>query len=225
MIRFQSVTRTHPTRKGPVTALDAVDLAVAPGEFVAVRGPSGCGKTTLLLSAGGMLRPSAGTVTVNGQDVYALGPGERAVFRARTLGFVFQMFHLVPYLDVLENVVLAGTPLGRPVAESREAARALLDRLGLTPRLHHRPADLSTGERQRTAMARALLNRPKVLLADEPTGNLDPGNEREVFSHLREFHRAGGTIVLVTHGNTANEFADRVVEMKAGRVVDPPATA
>lgn len=218
MIRFAAVTRSYPTRSGGVTALDAVDLEVRAGEFVAVRGPSGCGKSTLLLSAGGMLRPTSGTVTVDGQDVYALDPAARAAFRARTLGFVFQMFHLVPYLDVLDNVLLAAVPVGRSRDEAREAALGLLERLGLGHRLGHRPADLSTGERQRTAMARALLNRPRVLLADEPTGNLDPDNEREVFRHLAEFHKAGGTVVLVTHGNTANVYADRVLEMKAGRM-------
>ena len=218
MIRFTSVSKIHPTRNGPVKSLDDVSLHIRPGEFVALRGPSGCGKTTLLLTAGAMLRPSQGQVTVRDRDLEPLSSGERAAFRARNIGFVFQMFHLVPYLDLLGNVVLPALSSGLPKAEAATRARELLDRLGLTPRLGHRPADLSTGERQRAAIARALLNRPALLLADEPTGNLDPANEREVFGHLREFHRAGGTVVVVTHGNTANEYADRVIEMQAGRI-------
>jgi len=219
MIRFEAVSKVYPTRSGEVRSLDGVSLEIRTGEFVALRGPSGCGKTTLLLAAGGMLRPTSGNVAVGGESLYALGPAERARFRARNLGFVFQMFHLVPYLDVLSNVLLAAVPSGLAKDEAEQRARGILGRLGLGPRLGHRPADLSTGERQRAAIARALLNQPRLLLADEPTGNLDPANEREVFGHLREFHRAGGTVVVVTHGNTANEYADRVVSMEAGKVI------
>ena len=218
MIRFEHVSKIHRNRRGTVQALDDVDLAVAPGEFVAIRGPSGCGKTTLLLGAGGMQRPSSGRITVNGQDLYALGPAERARFRAAHLGFVFQMFHLVPYLNVLENVLLAATAAAAR-ANTLERARRLLDRLGLAARLHHRPADLSTGERQRTAIARALLNQPRLLLADEPTGNLDPANAAEVFQHLADFHRAGGTLLVVTHGDAGVPLVDRVVEMRSGRIL------
>lgn len=223
MVQFENISKTYPTRAGVVRSLDALSLEVRRGEFVAVRGPSGCGKTTLLLAAGGMLRPTSGVVRLDGTDLYALSPAERARFRARHVGFVFQMFHLVAYLDVLENVLLAARPAGLGRTEARARALPLLDRLGLTPRLQHRPADLSTGERQRVAMARALLNQPKLLLADEPTGNLDPANEREVFGHLRDFHRAGGTVVVVTHGNTANDYAERTIELNAGRLVDPTA--
>ncbi len=219
MIRFDSVSKIYPTRAGEVRSLDGVNLEIRAGEFVALRGPSGCGKTTMLLAAGGMLRPTSGRITVGDESLYSLGPAERARFRARNIGFVFQMFHLVPYLDVLDNVLLAAVPSGLAKAEAGKRALGILDRLGLGPRLSHRPADLSTGERQRAAIARALLNQPRLLLADEPTGNLDPANEREVFIHLREFHRAGGTVVIVTHGNTANDYADRVVSMESGKVV------
>ncbi len=219
MIRFHDVTKVYRTRQGPVNSLDGIHLEIRQGEFVALRGPSGCGKSTLLLGAGGMLRPTGGSVVVGGESIYGLGAAERARFRARNIGFVFQMFHLVPYLNVLGNVLLAARPAGLAPKLAAERATALLDRLGLTPRLRHRPADLSTGERQRTAIARALLNQPRLLLADEPTGNLDPVNEQEVFGHLRDFHRAGGTVVVVTHGNAAREFAGRTIEMKAGRIV------
>ena len=216
MIRLEKVAKTYRTPAGPVRSLDGVDLRVAPGEFLVLQGPSGCGKTTLLLTIGGMLRPSAGQVWVENRDLYALSPGERACFRARTIGFVFQMFHLVPYLNVLENVLLAASP--KPEGAVLTRARDLLARLGLEPRLGHKPEALSTGERQRTAIARALLNQPKLILADEPTGNLDPENSAAVFGHLARFHRGGGTVVVVTHGDGAHAFADRVVELRAGAV-------
>jgi ABC-type lipoprotein export system ATPase subunit len=218
MVRFDNVSKVYRTRTGTVRSLDGVSLTVAQGEFVAVRGPSGCGKTTLLLGAGGMLRPSDGTIRIAGHELYALTPAERARFRATHIGFVFQMFHLVPYLTVLENVLLAAVPTR--TRDAGERAVSLLDGLGLTPRLQHRPADLSTGERQRTAIARALLNQPQLLLADEPTGNLDPDNADEVFHHLREFQRGGGTVLVVTHGPTPEHFADRVIQLHGGRTVE-----
>jgi putative ABC transport system ATP-binding protein len=190
MVRFEQVSLTYGASNAPVKALDRVDLALAAGQFVVIRGPSGCGKTTLLLAAGGMLRPSQGRVALGGQDLYRLTGGERARVRARDIGFVFQMFHLAPYLDVLENVMLSAGAGDRRRRAVR--ARELLDELGLSSRLRHKPAQLSTGERQRTALARALLNEPKVVLADEPTGNLDPENSTVVFEHLRIFHRTGG---------------------------------
>jgi ABC-type lipoprotein export system ATPase subunit len=164
-----------------------------------------------------MLRPTAGRVCVAGHEIHALSAPQRAQFRADHIGFVFQMFHLVPYLTILENVVAAahrGT-----TAENRSRAQELLAQLGLEARQHHVPADLSAGERQRAALARALLNQPKLILADEPTGNLDPANAAEVFRHLKDFQRGGGTVIVVTHGATGEAVADRVVEMAAGRMV------
>jgi len=196
-------------RFGPVTALQPFDLAVGEGEFVAIKGASGTGKTTLLLTLGGMLRPSSGTVEVDGADLYGKPPSARAEFRANEIGFVFQMFHLIPYLDVGENVRLA-TKNGAAIERSRE----LLEQFGLSHRLTHTPGELSAGERQRVALARALVNEPRLILADEPTGNLDPENDRQVFEHLSEFHRAGGTVIVVTHGSTADEFADRIVNLE-----------
>ncbi|HJO09342.1 MAG TPA: ABC transporter ATP-binding protein, partial [Verrucomicrobiota bacterium] len=185
-------------------------------EFVAVRGPSGSGKTTLLLTLGGMQRPSAGTVQLAGQDLYGLPPSERAKLRSSEIGFVFQMFHLVPYLDLLGNVLLASPSCPSDVVRKR--AGELLKELGLAKRVSHRPGELSAGERQRLAVARALLNRPKLILADEPTGNLDPENAAEVIRHLAEFHRSGGTVVLVTHGGAADSHADRTVSLDKGRL-------
>jgi len=204
MIACEQVTK----RFGSVTALAPFDLSVDAGEFIAVKGVSGSGKTTLLLTLGGMLRPSEGTVNFDGADLYSQSSGARADYRATEMGFVFQMFHLVPYLGVEENVRLAarnGTMTQRP--------RELLEKFGLGHRLTHTPGELSAGERQRVALARALVNGPRLILADEPTGNLDPENDRQVFEHLSEFHRAGGTVIVVTHGSTADEFADRIVKL------------
>lgn len=230
MIRLEQVSKQFPGRRGPVRALDGVDLQIADGEFVAVRGPSGSGKSTLLLTIAGMVQPTAGTVTVNDRSLYALSGQGRSRFRAGNVGFVFQMFHLVPYLNVLENVALPGRLVRHaPNATSRlEAARTdssptarareLLERFGLQERLEHCPAELSTGERQRTAIARALLNDPWLLLADEPTGNLDTETGASVMDCLSDLHRAGKTIVLVTHDPGVEEHAGRVLKLRAGRL-------
>jgi len=199
-----------------VQALDDVSLSVAAGEFVAVQGPSGCGKTTLLLIAGGLLAPDAGQVLVDGQDPYAMSPDERAGFRADRIGFVFQQFHLVPYLNVVDNVLAAS--LAGKSRNARDRARELVSRLGLEHRADHVPGQLSTGERQRTALARALLNEPKLLLADEPTGNLDAENAEIVLGHLKEFSRTEA-VLLVTHDDRAVSYAQRVARLSQGKLV------
>ena len=216
MIVLGDVTKAYRTRRGPVKALDGVSLEIPEGEFVAVRGPSGSGKTTLLMVIAGMLRPSAGTVAVGQQDIYALNQQARARFRAQNIGFVFQMFHLVPYLNISENVTLAAR-VGDTGDRTPQVA-GLLDRLGLAGRATHKPAELSAGEKQRTAIARALLNRPKIILADEPTGNLDPENAGTVMKHLVDFQRGGGTVLIATHGEAADEFATRVISLRNGRL-------
>lgn len=199
-----------------VSALEGVSVAASPGEFVAVRGPSGCGKTTLLLLAGGLLRPDAGNVTLDGTDPYALSPGDRAAFRARTVGFVFQEFHLVPYLSVLDNILVP--TLARPIPDARRKARELAEGMGLSGRLSHTPGALSTGERQRTALARALLVSPKIILADEPTENLDRENAKGVLERLAAFARRGGVVLLVTHDDAAASFAGRSVFLDRGKM-------
>jgi len=214
MLEFKEVSRSFRGPEGEVQALRGVSFVVTCGEFVAVRGPSGCGKTTLLLTAGALLRPTRGQVLVDGRDPYALGPDKRSAMRAEKIGFVFQQFHLVPYLSVLDNVLAPCVAFPTPGADER--ARELLSRFNLEHRARHVPAQLSTGERQRAALARALLNRPKLILADEPTGNLDEENGKVVLTHLSEFASSGAAVLLVTHDQAVSAIADRTVRLQDG---------
>ena len=216
LVDIQDARKTYQGASGQVLAVDGVSLSVDGGEFVAVQGPSGCGKSTMLLLAGGLLTPESGSVHIGGEDPYVLTADARSKFRADNIGFVFQQFHLVPYLSVLDNVLAPSIATGSKDAEQR--ARELLDRFGLSHRLEHTPGELSSGERQRTALARALLNEPKVLLADEPTGNLDTENATEVLKHLREFAASGGAVLLVTHDAQAAAAADRIIHLRDGKL-------
>ncbi len=218
MIRLRNVSKVYETAEGAVRALDDVSLHVEQGEFVAVRGPSGCGKTTLLTLVGGLATPSAGQVLVAGQDLTALSGAGRARFRGESIGFVFQMFHLLPYLSVVDNVLVAAKESGSSATRAR--AIELLERFQLGHRLKHRPGQLSIGERQRVAIARALLNSPQLLLADEPTGNLDPANATGVLTLLKEFHQEGGTVLLVTHDADAAAYAGRSIFLAHGKIAD-----
>jgi ABC-type lipoprotein export system ATPase subunit len=215
VIELHHVSKVYETADGPVRALDDLSLEVSSGSFVAIRGPSGCGKSTLLMIVGGMASPTSGEVRVAGEDLVAATSSQRRKFRAQTVGFVFQMFHLFPYLNVLDNVLMAGAP-GSTTA--RQRAFELLDRFGLTSRLNHRPDQLSIGERQRVAIARALLNGPRLVLADEPTGNLDPENAAAVLGLLADYHREGGTVLLVTHEDAAAAYAQRTLSMRWGKI-------
>ena len=218
MIRCEEVTKRFNKKGSDVISLDRFTADIRNGEFITVRGPSGSGKTTLLLTLGGMQRPSAGKVCFDGQDLYALSNSKRANLRSSQIGFVFQMFYLVPYLDLLGNVLIASP--GKPGKLERKRAMELLEKFDLSNRISHRPDELSAGERQRLAVARALLNRPKILLADEPTGNLDPENASGVIDHFVKFHKTGGTVVLVTHGTAADGFANRSIRLDKGRLND-----
>lgn len=215
MIALEQVSKTYHKGAEQVRALDEVSLSVAQGEFVAVHGASGSGKSTLLLTVGGMIRPTEGRVLFDGQEIYRLSASQRAALRAGKVGFVFQMFHLVPYLNVLENVL---APALTGARFSRQEAVELLERLQLAERLHHRPAELSAGERQRVAIARALIKRPALILADEPTGNLDPTNSAQVMNDLAEFHRDGGTLLVVSHDPLADQYAQRTLHLQRGRI-------
>jgi ABC-type lipoprotein export system ATPase subunit len=217
MVKLDMVSKRYRTGSGDVAALEEVSMQVTEGEFIVVRGPSGSGKTTLLLVTGGMLRVSSGSVFVNGEDVYRLPEGQRARFRAENIGFVFQMFHLIPYLNVLENVLLPAGAGNRD--RDRTVALELLERFRLSERANHKPSELSAGESQRTAIARAMFGRPRLILADEPTGNLDPENAEEVIKYLAEYHLEGGTVIVVTHGRVVDQYADRIMSLQNGRIV------
>lgn len=216
VLRLTDVSKTYTGGSGRIVALDRVSLTVDAGEFAAIQGPSGCGKTTLLLTAGTLLQPDAGEIMFGDRPVQGLSAAERARLRAESIGFVFQQFHLVPYLSVLDNVLapaLAGHRNGQLAR-----AHALIERFGLAARARHVPAELSSGERQRCGLARALLNQPRLLLADEPTGNLDEENAAVVLAALREFADAGGAVLLVTHDVRAAASATTMLRMQAGRL-------
>ena len=217
MLKANNISREYRGSADKVAALCDFTAAVQGGEFVAVQGPSGCGKTTLLLVCGTLLAPDAGTVTVDGTDLYAMPAEARARFRACRIGFVFQQFHLIPYLTVRDNVLAGALATGAPPPVAR--ADALLTRFGLASRIRHVPSELSMGERQRVALARALLNQPRLVLADEPTGNLDEASGEIVLTALAEYARDGGAVLMVTHDPRASRVAQRVLHMREGRLV------
>ncbi len=216
-------------KRNSIAALRGVDFAVAEGEMVAIMGPSGSGKSTLMHILGLLHAPDLNDgprpeLSFDGRDVVALGDGERTRIRAREMGFVFQDFNLVPTLSALENVMLACEYAGVGGTAATAASRAALDLVGLSDRADHRPSELSGGEQQRVAIARALVNKPRLVLADEPTGNLDSERSEEILALLREFNRAHGqTFILVTHDSEVGEACDRVVRMRDGKVREAPA--
>ncbi len=220
VLQAQGLAKTYSGDGIDVLALRGVDLEVAANEFVAVMGPSGCGKSTLLHLLGGLDRPTAGSIELDGRRVESLSEAAWAVLRRRQLGFVFQFFNLVGTLTVAENVELPARLVGASPAEARRRREELLERLGVSARADTLPSRLSGGQQQRVAIARALVNRPAVLLADEPTGNLDSASATEVLGLLRELKAEGQTLVLVTHDARVAASADRVLAMRDGLVVD-----
>jgi putative ABC transport system ATP-binding protein len=225
-IQLVKLTRTYRQGSHTVTALDGVDLRIDNGEFTAIVGRSGSGKTTLLDLAGLLLRPTSGTVLLDGEDTAKLSDGRRADVRARRIGFIFQEYNLLPALNVLENVVLACRYGGLARQEGRRRALELLELVGLEDRLRHRPDQLSGGQQQRVAIARALVNRPALVLGDEPTGAVDSQTSDELVALLRRLNREEGvTFVVVTHDLELAAQTDRIVRLADGRIISDDRTA
>ncbi len=223
-VDLRDVRKIYGTGPDPVAALDGVSLRIDPGEFVAITGASGSGKSTLMHLVGCLDTPTSGRVSVAGEDVSTAGSDRLARLRNRSIGFVFQAFNLLPRLDVQRNIELPLVYAGVSAAERRRRAAAAAAQVNLTDRLTHRPSQLSGGQCQRVAVARALVNDPALILADEPTGNLDSANGADVLRLLATLHAAGRTIVLVTHDPAVAARAARVVELHDGRVIKDAAT-
>lgn len=220
ILQATAVFKSYSLGKRQLEVLRGIDLTVQRGEFVALRGASGAGKSTLLHLAGGLDRPDSGTLLVAGTDLSTLSQTQLTTFRNRRIGLIFQAYHLLPELDALENVMLPGRMARRPAAEVRDEARELLTRVGLAERMEHRPYELSGGEQQRVALARCLINRPELILADEPTGNLDTRTGLEVLELLLSLGpERGTTLVVATHDSKVADRAGRVVVLEDGRVV------
>ncbi len=221
VLQADAVEKSYFLGGKELAVLQGVSLELQAGEFVALQGASGSGKSTLLQLLGGLDRPTAGAIRFEGEPLRVQTPAQSAEFRGSHVGFVFQAYHLLPDLDALENVQLPAQVLRRPQAESEQRARELLDIVGLCDRMDHRPSELSGGEQQRVAIARALMNKPEIVLADEPTGNLDTGTESEIIDLLKRMHAERQlTLLVATHDETVARAAQRVVHLKDGRVCE-----
>ena len=220
MIRIENLSKVYNSKGNSVAALKEVSVSIEKGEFISIVGPSGSGKTTLLLCMGGLIHPSVGKVNIDGASIYDLNIKERATFRLRNLGFVFQTFNLIPYLTALENVQIPLSLAGNNNGNQTERATELLEKLGLGDRLNHKPRELSIGQQQRVAIARALANNPKIILADEPTGNLDPNTTNETVAYLNLLNQTGITVVMVTHNPGVAERAQRTLRLVDGRLTE-----
>ncbi len=220
-LELREVSKHYATSVETVTAVDRVSLSVSSGEFVALYGPSGSGKTTLLMLAAGLTPPDDGSVLFDGQNVGALSERDSALYRRRDVGFVFQSFHLMPHTSALDNATIKLTGSGYTLREARTQALPWLERVGLAARSEHTPEQLSMGERQRVAIARALVSDPRLLLADEPTGNLDSKRSQEILGLMRDVcHERSIPGVLVTHDLEATRFVDRVYTLRDGQLID-----
>jgi putative ABC transport system ATP-binding protein len=223
LVEARNVSKVFPMAAAPVTALREVSLRVAPGEYIGVVGPSGCGKSTLLHVLGVVDVPTTGEVLFQDRSVRSLSDADRSRLRLREIGFVFQRFFLLPMLTAWENVELPQAEAGVSRAERRERTRELLEYVGLAARIGHRPSELSGGEMQRVAIARALANRPRLLLADEPTGELDQATGEQIISLIDRLHADGMAVVVVTHDLAIAARAQRLLRMRDGRIVEEAA--
>lgn len=220
MLVMENVTKQYKHRRSTVNGLFNASVTMGSGEFVSIVGPSGSGKSTLLLMLGGMLSPTSGRVLLQGASLYDLHPNERAMMRKQHVGFVFQTFNLVPYLTAIENVQLPLFLSGTQAERQQSRATELLERVGLCDRLDHKPSELSIGQQQRVALARMLANDPQLILADEPTGNLDPDTSAMVLNFFEQIVAEGRTIVMVTHDPRAAERANRKLKIDNGSIVE-----
>ena len=220
MIQLDNIKKVFQTEEVETWALRNISLQVKEGEFVAIMGPSGCGKSTLLNIIGLLNNPTSGSYLLNGKDVSTLKESERTLIRRGMIGFVFQSFNLIDELNVVENIELPLLYMGVSGKERRKRAEEVMERVAISHRAKHYPSQLSGGQQQRTAIARAILPRPKLILADEPTGNLDSKNGKEVMDLLSELHKEGATIVMVTHSLHDANYADRVINMFDGEIVN-----
>lgn len=220
MIEIKGITKTYYTGGESLTALNKIDLRIEKGEFTAIMGPSGSGKSTMMNILGLLDRFDAGTYFLNGQDVSNLTDNESALVRNKEIGFIFQSFNLMPRMTILENVELPMVYANVPKKERRERALKALDRVGLSNRVKHRPNEISGGQKQRVAIARAIVNQPSVLMADEPTGNLDSKTTLEIMRIFQEINAEGTTVVMVTHEPEVAEYTKRIVLFKDGEIQD-----
>ena len=216
ILELKQITKTYHKDSGEIFALKNINFQIKAGDFFAVQGPSGSGKTTLLLTASGLQRPDSGSVRFSGENLYEMKTEDRVRIRAQKIGFVFQQYHLISYLTVLENVMIPN--LAIPVNGLRQRAGKLIADLGLVERMTHIPAELSAGEKQRTALARALMRQPQIIFADEITGNLDKTNAEIVLEHLKIFTTQGGAVLLVTHNQKVAQSAHRVFNLTDGNL-------
>jgi len=220
MYSLENVIKKYERHGQEVTALDETNMEIPDNDFVAIIGPSGSGKTTMLSLLGGMLAPSSGKVVLDGVSLYGLSVKERTKVRSTKIGFVFQSFNLIPWLTAQENVQIPLVLSGCDSQQQQERAAAMLEKVGLAERMRHKPSEMSQGQQQRVALARTLANDPQIILADEPTGNLDPETREQVMEYLTEFHEDGRTIVMVTHDEAAAKFATRTIRLVAGVAAD-----
>ncbi len=221
MLILEKINRIYPSSNGDIRAIDDVNLHIQKGDFAVINGPSGCGKTTLLMVISGMCEPNYGKVFFQDCDISSMNMARKSSIRGDNFGFVFQSFHLVPYLNVLENVMLAER---QHFSNSSKKAMEILKKVGIADRAGHFPSQLSAGEKQRTAIARAILKNPAMILADEPTGNLDMENEKIIFEYLKDYNKNGGTVIAATHSESAKKYANRFFIMNSGKIEEKNAS-
>ncbi|EDM28643.1 ABC transporter, probable ATP-binding subunit [Lentisphaera araneosa HTCC2155] len=217
MIEIKQISKSYDGQSSSVKAVKELNLHAQSGDFLSIHGPSGCGKSTLLMMGAGLLTPDSGEVIIQNQNLYEMNSGQRTRFRALHLNFIFQQFHLVPYLNILENITLPSANIQIPNIKAK--ALKLIDSFQLSHRLKHKPSQLSVGEQQRVAAARALVTSPSLIFADEPTGNLDDENTKILMDNLSQFCQSGGAVLMVTHDQRIHSYSNKQYSMKNGELV------